>query len=162
LRSAEGRHHVVTPAAYPGSVAREQDQGAPPPVSDAGDAFELRLEARVAELHQLRHALSAWLARQGAPPEVTAEVALATHEAAANVVEHAYPDGTGNLLVRARRDDDELLIAVQDEGHWRTPSRTYQRGRGLTVMRRLTDEVVISPTGSGTTVMLRRRIAPTG
>jgi serine/threonine-protein kinase RsbW len=64
--------------------------------------------------------------------------------------------------VRARRDDEELLVAVQDEGHWRTPSRTDQRGRGLTVMRSLTDEVVISPTGSGTTVMLRRRIGPTG
>jgi serine/threonine-protein kinase RsbW len=143
-------------------VAREQDQGATPPLSEAGDEFELRLEARAAELHKLRHALSAWLARQGAPPEVTAEVALATHEAAANVVEHAYRDGSGNVVVRARRDDDELLVAVQDEGHWRTPGRTDQRGRGLTVMRSLTDEVVISPTGSGTTVMLLRRIARTG
>ena len=140
----------MRPGIYPGLVAR------------AGDEFELRLEAHAAELHKLRHALSAWLVRQGAPPEVTAEVALATHEAAANVVEHAYPDGTGSVVVRARRDDDELLVAVQDEGHWRTPSRTDQRGRGLTVMRSLTDEVVISPTGSGTTVMLRRRIDPTG
>jgi serine/threonine-protein kinase RsbW len=152
----------VRPGAYPGSVAREQDKGATPPVSEAGDEFELRLTARAEELQRLRHALSAWLARQGAPPEVAEEVALASHEAAANVVEHAYPNGTGTFVVWARRDDGDLLVAVQDEGHWRTPSRTDQRGRGLTVMRSLTDEVVISPTGSGTTVMLRRRIAPTG
>ena len=142
-------------------MTREPDRGATPP-SEAGDDFELRLAARAEELQTLRHALSAWLTRQGAPQDVSAEIALATHEAAANVAEHAYPDGTGTFVVRACRDDEELLVAVQDEGHWRTPSRTDQRGRGLTVMRSLTDEVVISPTGSGTTVVLRRRIGPTG
>jgi serine/threonine-protein kinase RsbW len=141
-------------------VAREQDRGTTPPESAGGD-FELQLAARVEELRKVRHALSAWLAGQGAPAEVAEEIALATHEAAANVVEHAYPDSAGDVVVRAHRDEDELLVAVQDDGHWRTPSRTDQRGRGLTVMRSLTDEVVIAPAPSGTTVMLRRRISPT-
>ncbi len=61
-------------------------------------------------------------------------------------------------IVRARREDEGLLVVVQDEGHWRSPSRTDQRGRGLTVMRSLVDEVVIAPSPSGTTVFLRRRL----
>jgi anti-sigma regulatory factor (Ser/Thr protein kinase) len=89
---------------------------------------------------------------------VAADLALAAHEAAANVVEHAYRDRDGVVVVRAHRDDGELLVVVQDEGHWRAPSRADQRGRGLTVMRSLVDEVVIVPSPSGTTVMLRRRV----
>jgi anti-sigma regulatory factor (Ser/Thr protein kinase) len=88
-------------------------------------------------------------------------MALAAHEAAANVVEHAYPRRAGDVIVRARRDDGELLVVVHDEGNWRSPSRTDQRGRGLTVMRSLVDEVVIVPSPSGTTVMLRRLVTHT-
>jgi serine/threonine-protein kinase RsbW len=139
-------------------VAPEQDQGSARPVSTGLDDFELRLPARAEELRNVRHALRAWLAGQGTPPDAAADLALAAHEAAANVVEHAYRDGAGDVIVRARRDDEELLVVVQDEGHWRSPSRTDQRGRGLTVMRRLVDEVVIVPSPSGTTVMMRRRV----
>src|SRR5262249_22949740 len=125
------------------------------------DDFEVRLPARAEELRNVRHALGAWLAGQGAPSDAAADLALAAHEAAANVVEHAYPNRAGDVVVRARRDDEGLLVVVQDEGHWRSPSRTDQRGRGLTVMRSLVDDVAIVPSASGTTVMLRRRATPT-
>jgi serine/threonine-protein kinase RsbW len=127
-------------------------------VSTDTDDFELRLPARAEELRTIRHALGAWLAGQGAPPDVAADMALAAHEAAANVMEHAYPDGTGDVIVHARRVDDGFLVVVQDEGHWRTPGRTDQRGRGLTVMRSLVDDLAIVPSPSGTTVTLRRRV----
>jgi anti-sigma regulatory factor (Ser/Thr protein kinase) len=139
-------------------VAPEHDQGPARPESKESDHFELRLPARAEELRNVRHALRSWLARQGAPSNLAEDMALAAHEAAANVVEHAYPDGAGDVIVRARQDDDGLLVVVDDEGHWRAPSRTDQRGRGLTVMRSLVDEVVIVPSPSGTTVMLRRAV----
>lgn len=142
---------------YPGHVAPERDPGPARP-SQGSDDFELRIPARAEELRSVRHALGAWFAGQDAPPDVAADIALAAHEAAANVVEHAYPNGTGDVIVRARRDDEGLLVLVQDEGHWRSPSRTDQRGRGLTVMRSLVDEVVIAPSPSGTTVLLRHRL----
>jgi len=85
---------------------------------------------------------------------VAADLTLAAHEAAANVVEHAYPNG-GDVMVSAHRDDGSLLVVVQDSGHWRAPSRTDQRGRGLTVMSSLVDDIEIAPSASGTTVMLR-------
>jgi len=134
-------------------VAQRQDR--------AADGFEMRIPAQVAELHGVRRALVRWLERQGAPPEVGAEVALAVHEAAANAVEHAYPRGAGELMVRARHEDDRLVVVVEDEGDWRPPSRTDQRGRGLTLMHGLMDDVEIVPSGpgSGTRVTLRRRVA---
>ena len=133
-------------------MAQRQD-GAP-------DDFEMRISAQAEELRSIRQALGTWLDGQGAPPEVGAEVALAVHEAAANVVEHAYPRGSGALIVRARHDNGRLVVVVEDEGEWRAPSRTDQRGRGLALMHGLMDDVEIVPSeaGSGTRVTLRRRV----
>jgi serine/threonine-protein kinase RsbW len=163
-RSVLSCHAVPLPDVYPGHVAQDGDRGRARSASEAGrkggsDDFVLRLPARAEELRTVRHALEAWLVGQGAPPEVAADLTLAAHEAAANVVEHAYPNG-GDVIVRARRDDGSLLVVVQDKGHWRAPSRTDQRGRGLTVMRRLVDDVEIAPLASGTTVFLRRLMTP--
>jgi serine/threonine-protein kinase RsbW len=133
-------------------VAQRQDR--------APGGFEMRIPAQAEELQSIRHALGTWLDGQGAPPEVAAEVALAVHEAAANAVEHAYPRGSGELVVRARNDNGRLVVVVEDEGEWRAPSRTDQRGRGLTLMNGLMDAVEIAPSeaGSGTRVTLRRRV----
>jgi anti-sigma regulatory factor (Ser/Thr protein kinase) len=63
-------------------VAQRQEQGR---------GFELRTRAQAGHLQHLRHELGCWLDERGAAPEVGAEIALAVHEAAANVVEHAVP-----------------------------------------------------------------------
>src|SRR5258706_15048243 len=97
----------------------------------------MRIPAEVEELQSIRQALGTWLDGQGAPPEVGAEVALAVHEAAANVVEHAYPRGSGELIVRACHDSGRLVVVVEDEGEWRAPSPTDPRRRGLTPKHRL-------------------------
>jgi anti-sigma regulatory factor (Ser/Thr protein kinase) len=134
-------------------VAQRQDQG---------PDFELRIRARPEQLQHVRHALGSWLDRHGAAPEVGAEIALAVHEAAANVVEHAYPGDGGELVVRARADDGHVVVVVEDGGRWRAPSRTDQRGRGLALMHGLMDDVEITAAenGSGTRVTLRRRVHP--
>ena len=56
---------------------------------------------------------------------------------------------------------DNPLVLVEDEGQWRPPSRTDQRGRGLALMHGLMDDVEIVPSGAGagTRVTLRRRVA---
>ena len=126
LARCRGRN---TARVYAGSVAQRQDQG---------PDFELRIRARPEQLQHVRHALGSWLDGQGAAPDVGAEIALAVHEAAANVVEHAYPGDDG------------------------APSRTDQRGRGLALMHGLMDDVEITgiEDGSGTRVTLRRRVRP--
>jgi serine/threonine-protein kinase RsbW len=127
---------------------------------ERGPEFELRTRAEAAELQRVRRALGTWLDGQGAPPDVGAEIALAVHEAAANTVEHAYPRGSGVLVVRAQHGDGQLVVVVEDEGEWRPPSRTDQRGRGLALMHGLMDDVEIGPVddGTGTRVTLRRRV----
>jgi len=118
----------------------------------------MRIPARAEELRTVRHQLRRWLEGQGAQPDVGAEVTLATHEAAANAVEHAYLKEPGDLIVRASRDHGNLMVVVEDEGRWRPPGRTDQRGRGLTLMHSLMDDVEIAPSPSGTQVTLRRRV----
>ena len=127
---------------------------------DRGPDFELQIRAEAEQLQEVRHALTSWLDGHGAAPEVGAEIALAVHEAAANVVEHAYRTGRGDLVVRARTDDGRVTIVVEDGGEWRAPSRTDQRGRGLALMHGLMDDVEITAVedGSGTRVTLRRRV----
>ena len=127
---------------------------------EQGPDFELRIRAAAEQLQEVRHELGSWLDGHGAAPEVGAEIALATHEAAANVVEHAYPGGAGELVVRACTDDDQVTVTVEDDGEWRAPSRTGQRGRGLVLMHGLMDDVEITAAedGTGTRVTLRRRL----
>ncbi|HMF05210.1 MAG TPA: ATP-binding protein [Acidimicrobiia bacterium] len=127
---------------------------------DQGPDFELRVRAEAEQLQHARHALQTWLGGHGTGPEVGAEIALAAHEAAANVVEHAYRGRAGELVLRARADDGQVTVVVEDEGDWRAPSRTDQRGRGLALMHGLMDDVTITAmeAGSGTRVTLRRRI----
>jgi anti-sigma regulatory factor (Ser/Thr protein kinase) len=127
---------------------------------DQGPDFELRIRAVAEQLQEVRHALGSWLDGHGATPEVGAEIALAVHEAAANVVEHAYRAGSGELVVRARTDDGRITVVVEDAGDWRAPSRTDQRGRGLALMHGLMDDVEITAGegASGTRVTLRRQV----
>lgn len=130
------------------------------PRQDQGREFELRTRAQAARLQQVRHELGSWLDDHGAVPEVRSEIALAVHEAAANVVQHAYAGGSGDLVVRARVGHGEVTVVVEDAGGWRVPGRTDHRGRGLALMHGLMDDVEISPVevGSGTRVTLRRRV----
>ena len=127
---------------------------------DQGPDFELRIRAEAEQLQEVRHALGSWLDGHGATPEVGAEIALAVHEAAANVVEHAYRAACGEIVVRARSDDARITVVVEDAGDWRAPSRTDQRGRGLALMHGLMDdvEIVAVEGGSGTRVTLRRQV----
>jgi anti-sigma regulatory factor (Ser/Thr protein kinase) len=62
--------------------------------------------------------------------------------------------------VRARADDGQVTVIVEDRGEWRAPSRTDQRGRGLALMHGLMDDVQIDAIedGSGTRVTLQRRV----
>lgn len=63
-------------------------------------------------------------------------------------------------MVRARTDDSRMTVIVEDGGEWRPQSRTDQRGRGLTLMHGLMDDVEITSAedGSGTRVTLQRRV----
>jgi anti-sigma regulatory factor (Ser/Thr protein kinase) len=104
--------------------------------------FKASLPADATVLFDFRRSLRDWL--QTADLESGAEDALvlAVHEAVANGIEH----GRGSpVRVEGSANDGGLVVEVTTKGSWEPGSEEdgalAQRGRGLTLMRRLTEEL---------------------
>jgi anti-sigma regulatory factor (Ser/Thr protein kinase) len=121
------------------------------------DPLALTLPADPATLAPLRRTLRGWLDRAEASEEESRDIVLATIEAAANAVEHAYGPGEAQFELEAHAVDGEVTITVQDFGSWRNESDPH-RGRGLGVMRAAMDGVEVNSETEGTRVRLRRRL----
>ncbi|QUQ64030.1 SpoIIE family protein phosphatase [Kutzneria sp. CA-103260] len=118
--------------------------------------------AKVEQLTGIRRDIEQWTERARLSADLSQTVALAVYEAMANVVEHAYrDDGPGTLDVEIRHDGDAVVVTVGDEGHWHvsTPAERLHRGRGLELIERLTEQVSVMPSPTGTTVCMRWPIA---
>lgn len=120
--------------------------------------LHFRVPAVAGRLAGLRHVLAVWAGRVGLSDEDTEALVLASYEAMANTVEHAYRDQTQGLLdLRGEVDDDQgrVVITVTDYGQWRPPRPSGGlRGRGLPLIQGLTSTSTITPTTAGTTVMM--------
>ncbi len=110
-----------------------------------------------AEIGEVRAAVRD-LAVQGGFAERAGDLVLALDEIIANAQEHGRPP----ILVRAWADG-RLVVEVTDAGPgfdraqvWRThpPPPLGQRGRGLWIIRQLTDLVAITSGEEGTTVRI--------
>jgi anti-sigma regulatory factor (Ser/Thr protein kinase) len=142
--------------------------------------FGAELPASPEQLAGLRRRLREWLTAVGVDRDAEADVLLACGEAAANAVEHAFPDqpdqpgqpGQGGqagppgppappgqlsveLTLAAGR---ELTVRVADTGRWRRVPAPGDRGRGLPLMRAVMDSVRVEPGEGGTVVTMRRRL----
>ena len=107
----------------------------------------------------LRRGLRDQLTAQAVDPAEVESVVLAVNEAAANAIEHGYRDGaTAGVEVRARLEDESLVVVVRDRGTWRDGPIDPTRGRGLEMMRMLMDAVDVQAGMTGTTVTLRRHV----
>lgn len=100
-------------------------------------------------------------------PIRTSDVVLAINEALANAAEFAYllADRPGTMDLQARYDTGgaRLTVVVSDNGLWRIPGRgadTRARGRGITLMRALSDRTTIETLSGGTQVRLEWRGVP--
>jgi serine/threonine-protein kinase RsbW len=100
-------------------------------------------------------------------PDTADDLALAVYEALANVVDHAYVErGAPGLMTlwavvsHPLLTGRDLVVTVLDEGAWRPSDGPGWRGRGLPLMRELMHCTAVLSDDSGTTVQLRRRIAP--
>jgi serine phosphatase RsbU (regulator of sigma subunit)/anti-sigma regulatory factor (Ser/Thr protein kinase) len=117
-----------------------------------------QLPADVESIPLMRRLLGRWLYEAGATQGQVEDLSLATAEACANAIEHAYGPGPGILEVSASKaPSGEVLVAVRDYGSWRPP-RGRNRGRGLLLMEGLTDSVEVVRADDGTTVQLSRRL----
>ncbi len=125
------------------------------------DAFIHSISAAPSKLAGLRRELRSWLEHRDIESEAIQCIILAVSEAAANAVEHAYDsDGVGVVTVTASLDFHARLHAtVRDQGTWREPLVDSQRGRGITIINSLMDEVTISTDSDATVVLMTRSTA---
>nr|WP_280510922.1 SpoIIE family protein phosphatase [Nocardia farcinica] len=126
--------------------------------------LHLRVPAEATRLSALRRTLQAWFSAAAVPHDLAADLVAAANEACSNSIEHAYRAAadSGEVVDLAARieldpdgDTERLVIEVVDTGTWqpRSPDPGY-RGRGLDMMRALTEELDIDHSGPGTRVRM--------
>jgi PAS domain S-box-containing protein len=119
-----------------------------------GQALVIEIEAIPARLSDVRRQLGDWLRSASVPESLTEDIVLVVNEACSNSAEHAYRgQEPGMMHVQAAVDDRHVHIRVADEGSWKTPpADPGTRGRGLQLMRTLSEHVDLDGTSHGTTV----------
>jgi anti-sigma regulatory factor (Ser/Thr protein kinase) len=119
-----------------------------------GTSLHIESGATADQLVGMRHRLSRWLQAAEVPEELAGDVVLVVNEACTNCVEHAYVGHpVGSMLLEAKATDGEILARVTDTGSWKTPAANPgNSGRGLVLMRALSDSMEIDSSATGTTV----------
>jgi anti-sigma regulatory factor (Ser/Thr protein kinase) len=113
--------------------------------------------ARAGALTLIRREVRRWLAPLEVMPDAKADLVLAVNEAATNVIDHAYraPGDQGVVEVFFWTEPGAVLIEVVDHGRWRPPDpHAGGLGRGIEIMQRLAEAVLIHHDGRGTRVLL--------
>jgi serine phosphatase RsbU (regulator of sigma subunit)/anti-sigma regulatory factor (Ser/Thr protein kinase)/transcriptional regulator with GAF, ATPase, and Fis domain len=123
--------------------------------------LDISFPAHVNELSRSRAALRNWLTQTRADPDRAHDMLVAAGEAVANAMEHGHRDSPeGIITLRATALVDQVRMTVVDTGSWKPPQPAADphRGRGITLMRALMQDVAIYPDATGTTVQLFARI----
>jgi serine phosphatase RsbU (regulator of sigma subunit)/anti-sigma regulatory factor (Ser/Thr protein kinase) len=121
------------------------------------DRLVARWPAERQALAGVRQVLRRWLFAHGAAEDETFDITVASQEACANAIEHAYGPGRRSFSLEATIEGDGVRVAVRDDGRWRTPRGT-NRGRGLPLMRALMETVEVQQSEGGTVVVLERTL----
>jgi len=125
------------------------------------DTLQLSTSARGSHVRLLRRRLTQWLGGDDLDADVIEDLVMAASEALENCCDHAYSGGhgAGTMTLTASQADDRLVITVADDGSWQLEgAETGHRGRGLTMMRELVDDVAIEVGPGGTSLALTRYV----
>ncbi len=122
----------------------------------------LRIEsdATADKLAGIRRRLTGWLHAAEVPDDLAADIVLVVNEACTNSVEHAYlGQDPGSMVLEVEAVESELHVRVGDRGSWLTPAaEPANGGRGLMLMKALSDSVALNCTPDGTTVDIGFRL----
>ncbi|RPK56820.1 Sensor histidine kinase TmoS [Streptomyces sp. ADI96-02] len=124
--------------------------------------LEMSFPAESEQLAPVRKALRSWLDQCDLPPQTVQNVLVAAGEACANAIEHGHRHRPGETIrLRAEALVDDLHLSVVDSGNWKPPQPELNahRGRGVSLMRAMMQQVTITPSPTGTTVGMHMRIA---
>ena len=99
----------------------------------------LNLPFSVQSAGEVRRALTSWLAHQQASDAAIQDARLVATELVGNAVRHASPLANDTMLVRWRREDDDLVLSVCDGGGSGDPVLVVadpdaERGRGVAIV----------------------------
>ncbi|HEX5936127.1 MAG TPA: MASE1 domain-containing protein [Actinomycetota bacterium] len=122
-----------------------------------GDRLSLRIPADPSKLASVRRNLARWLTGHDVPVTDADDIVLASSEACANAVEHAYGPGQGSVDLDAEIDGGTVIVVVTDAGSWRE-ARVRDRGRGLALIEACMDRCDVTTGPTGTELRMRRRI----
>ncbi|HEY6484998.1 MAG TPA: SpoIIE family protein phosphatase [Candidatus Cybelea sp.] len=88
------------------------------------------------------------------------DLLIALGEAVANAIEHGYRDATPGLIrLRLEHNGRQLVMTVEDFGHWKPFTRSDVRGRGIELMHACMDSVQIQSTRDSTKIVLKAALA---
>ena len=120
-----------------------------------------------------RAAVSCFAAQMDPTLNELEDIKTAVSEAVTNAIVHAYPDSLGKVELKLRLyPGNELELIIRDWGigiadveQARAPLFTTgneeRSGMGFTIMESFMDRLVVRSTpGRGTTVVMRKRLAP--
>ncbi len=122
------------------------------------DQLNVTIPATIVDGRRARTAVQRYVKTLTFTDDRTHDIVLAVSEAINNATEHAY-EGVGPGEVRIALDvvHDTFVAVVSDDGRWRPPVAN-DRGRGLNIIRALTDSCTLERDLSGTTVTLAVRL----
>ncbi|MGA7050590.1 MAG: SpoIIE family protein phosphatase [Mycobacterium sp.] len=122
----------------------------------------LRIEssATADQLAGMRRQLTAWLRAADIPAAQAADIVLVVSEACTNCVEHAYEGhSVGTMLTEVHTVGGEVRVRITDSGSWKPPAANPgNSGRGLVLMRAMSDAIDLDTTPTGTTVDITFRL----
>jgi anti-sigma regulatory factor (Ser/Thr protein kinase) len=127
--------------------------------SEKPKGLYMRLPARAENVAVVRHALAGLAEQIGMDEPGVADLKTVVTEACMNVVVHAYPGGSGPLMVEAEPDSEGLTVTVSDSGSGISPQAESERASlklGLSLIAALSSSFSISGgLDRGTEVMMR-------
>jgi anti-sigma regulatory factor (Ser/Thr protein kinase) len=109
------------------------------------------------QLAQIRATARGWLSSPLLTEDAAEDMLVAVSEAASNAIEHAYPAGGADQIVEVTfwRERRSVCFEIVDHGRWKKPgTQPSYRGRGIAMMERLVDWVLIHYDARGTRVLL--------
>jgi anti-sigma regulatory factor (Ser/Thr protein kinase) len=117
-------------------------------------------DATADKLAGIRRRLAGWLRAADVPDELAADIVLVVNEACTNSIEHAYSGHSGGkMLLEVEAVEGEVHVRVGDWGSWKKPAvNPGSGGRGLMLIRAISDSVQLDCTPAGTTIEINFRL----
>jgi anti-sigma regulatory factor (Ser/Thr protein kinase) len=125
---------------------------APPIMTQSPDVLNLSVPATRDRIAAARASLRSWLKLRQVPPLLIDDVLLAASEALTNAAEHGHAFDGSLVEVTLGVVEGGLWLTVTDTGAWGSPHAMADRGRGIAIIRAVSQEVAIETTAAGTTV----------